>query len=505
MFTDLLSDFGLRPVTLADRPAMDRFFQSLHSPLSDYTFSQLFTWRNSLRIAWNVIENHLCVFANGSGDLTLLLPPIGDTGSDRALARAAEIMDQYNAVHACREKSRIEYVSEELLARFDHSKLNVTPQGKDYLYDVNRMIDLAGGDLASKRQAKNRFMRNYRHRVEPYDVSHHFGPCRDLLNCWKERQDTAHAADSTSSAIKRTKESLATQLTLEHAAELGLQGLVVYAADQQGSPSEETIKAFTFGEPLGADQSSIVIEKTDLGCKGLPQFIYSEFCRTVWAHRPLVNAGDDWGLESLAWTKSSYRPVKLLNKFAMSSPVRVAVATGNSSTAPAAPTEPKLSTPPAESIVIRPVRREDLPAISNLERGCFTMYNLNARQLQYLCQRPSAVFLVAEVDGKIVGEGIALVRHHKHSVSGRAYSLAVDPAYRGRGIGEKLMREMIEQLRLRNVRRIYLEVEASNASAIKLYQRIGFGKIGSLPDYYGPGKDGTHMMCEAGTAVPVAA
>src|SRR6266446_3024082 len=141
MTTDLLSDFGLRAVSLEDRAVMDGYFRTLAVPLSDYTFSQLFTWRNSLRIAWDVIENHLCVFANGSGDLTLLLPPIGDTGSDRALARAAEIMDQYNSIHACREKSRVEYVSEELLARFDRTKLAaVTPQGTDYLYDVNRMI-----------------------------------------------------------------------------------------------------------------------------------------------------------------------------------------------------------------------------------------------------------------------------------------------------------------------------------------------------------------------------
>jgi ribosomal protein S18 acetylase RimI-like enzyme len=494
MFTDLLSDFGLRPVTLADRPAMDRYFQTLQSPLSDYTFSQLFTWRNSLRIAWKVMENHLCVFANGSGDLTLLLPPIGDTGSDRALSRSAEIMDQYNAVHACREKSRIEYVSEELLARFDHAKLNVTSQGKDYLYDVNRMIDLAGGDLASKRQAKNRFMRNYRHRIERYDFNRHFGACRELLNCWKERQDSAHAADTTSSAIKRTKESLATQLTLEHAAELGLQGLVVYAAEQ-GSDAGETIKAFTFGEALGSDQSSIVIEKTDLECKGLAQFIYSEFCRTAWANRPLVNAGDDWGLESLAWTKSSYRPVKLLQKFSMTSPVRVAVAAGGSSA----------ETIAEHPVIIRPVRREDLPAISALERGCFSVYNLNKRQLHYLQQRQSAVFLVAEVDGKIVGESIALVRHHKHCVSGRAYSLAIDPAFRGRKIGEKLMREMIEQLRLRNVRRIYLEVEATNVAAIGLYRRLGFSNIGTLADYYGEGKHGAHMLYDASAFSPMAA
>src|SRR3712207_8487843 len=41
---------------------------------------------------------------------------------------------------------------------------------------------------------------------------------------------------------------------------------------------------------------------------------------TLFRSRPLVNAGDDWGLESLAWTKSSYRPVQLLKKFAMTPP-----------------------------------------------------------------------------------------------------------------------------------------------------------------------------------------
>jgi ribosomal protein S18 acetylase RimI-like enzyme len=515
MRTDPLSDFGLRPVTLADRPAMERYFHSLREPLSDYTFSQLFTWRNSLRIAWDVIENHLCVFANGSGDLTLLLPPIGDTGSDRALARAAEIMDQYNSIHACREKSRVEYVSEELLARFDRSKLAaVTPQGNDYLYDVKRMIDLAGGDLASKRQAKNRFMRNYAHRVEAYDAARHFDACRELLNSWKERQDCAHAGDDTSSFIKRTKESLATQLSLEHAGDLGLRGLVVYVQDQQGG---EQIKGFTFGEALGGDQSSIVVEKTDLECKGLAQFIFSEFCRTAWADRPLVNAGDDWGLESLAWTKSSYRPVKLLKKFAMTPPVRVLAAVdcrlriANCELEGAAPSllqsaigNPQSAIPQSSPVVIRPARRSDLPSISALEEGCFTAYNLSKRQLGYLQQRQSAVFLVAEQDGRIVGEGIALVRHHKQSVSGRVYSLAVDPASRGQRIGERLMREMVDQLRHRAVRRIYLEVEASNGAAIHLYERLGFGSIGTLPDYYGEGKAGVHMMCEAEAAAVAA-
>jgi ribosomal-protein-alanine acetyltransferase len=345
-------------------------------------------------------------------------------------------------------------------------------------------------------------MRNYKHRVETYEAAKHFHACLGLLDSWKQRQDDAHAGDDTSSFIKRTKESLATQLSLEHAGDLGLRGLVVYVEDEQG---RESIKGFTFGEALGADQSSIVVEKTDLECKGLAQFIFSEFCRTTWADRPLVNAGDDWGLETLAWTKSSYRPVKLLKKYALTPPAVVAAPVNcrlpiadcglNKEESAAVAVEAAVGETRSE-IVIRQARRADLDAISALEQGCFNTYNLSRRQLQYLQQRQTTVFLVAEQGEKVVGEGIALVRHHRSCISGRVYSLAVDPGSRGQGIGEKLMREMIEQLRQRDVRRVYLEVEASNTGAIHLYERLGFASIGKLPDYYGEGRPGLHMMLE---------
>src|SRR6478672_10655346 len=111
---DPLSDWGLRPVELADKPVLDECFATLAEPLSDYTFSQLYTWRNSLRILWKMIRGHLCVFANGTGDLTLLMPPIGDTGSDGALAEAFELMNSYNARRGVLDRSRVEYVSAEL-------------------------------------------------------------------------------------------------------------------------------------------------------------------------------------------------------------------------------------------------------------------------------------------------------------------------------------------------------------------------------------------------------
>ena len=136
-------------MTLADRGVFDSYFATLAEPISDYTFSQFYTWRNSLRILWKEIGGNLCVFANGAGDLTLLAPPIGDEARGaRALDEACEMMDEYNAAKGVVERSRVEYVSEELMRRIVRPGVEVRPLGMDYVYDVRRMIDLAGGDLA---------------------------------------------------------------------------------------------------------------------------------------------------------------------------------------------------------------------------------------------------------------------------------------------------------------------------------------------------------------------
>jgi ribosomal protein S18 acetylase RimI-like enzyme len=487
---DPFPGYGLQPVLLADQDAFRPYFSLLREPLSDYTFSQIYAWRNSLHIVWKIIADHLCVFANGTGDLTLLIPPIGETNSDTALKQAFELMDTYNAAQGVPERTRVEYASDELLARLDRSRLDVAPMGTDYVYDVRRMIDLAGGDLSSKRQAKNRFMRLYSYRVEAYHPAKHLQGCLALLDGWRVHQDAQHLEEPNANCIKRQKETIATELALRSAGELGFKGMVVYAGAERepsgsaaGSSkrSEEALKAFTFGEYLGDDSSSIVIEKTDLETKGLAQFIFSEFCRQSWADRPLTNVGDDWGLESLAWTKMSYRPVKLLQKYTLGKIKPVAV-----------PVECDLSAP-----YIRPAVKEDLTATVDLEKACFSSdLSLKKRQLQYLQQRKSAVFLVAEEAGKVVGEGIALVRRSRGKVSGRIYSLAVDANHRRKQIGGRLLKSMIDELTTRGVQRIYLEVEQTNEKALSLYHRNGFRSIGKLPNYYGPGYDGIHMMLD---------
>ena len=161
------------------------------------------------------MDGHLCVFANGSGDLTLLLPPIGDTGGDRcARRRPFEMMDEYNAAHGVpaphARRVRQRGAAGPLRPAPGSSS---QPMGADYIYDIDRMIDLAGGDLASKRQAKNRFLRLYEHRVEPYSADRSSAglpmPC---WTKWKIHQDAQHLEEPDIQFAQADKESIATGL-----------------------------------------------------------------------------------------------------------------------------------------------------------------------------------------------------------------------------------------------------------------------------------------------------
>jgi [ribosomal protein S18]-alanine N-acetyltransferase len=61
---------------------------------------------------------------------------------------------------------------------------------------------------------------------------------------------------------------------------------------------------------------------------------------------------------------------------------------------------------------------------------------------------------------------------------------AVDPAWRSRGVGQRLMDRAVDGARGRGARRMFLEVRASNEAALSLYRSFGFRPDGRRPGYY---------------------
>lgn len=322
---------GLVPLRLSDRPLLHEIFSRQADPISDYSFACTFIWSASLKIYWKQIHRHLCIFANGTGDLTLLSPPLPEPGADldglsRCLLECFAIMDGYNDRYSNRSHSRIEYVSEAALARMRVSPgfaLDAAPMSADYVYDMARMIDLAGGPLQSKRSARARFMRRFPdHRTEPLRPEHR-PACVALLLRWQKRveekfADEPQGTESTHPSVLRRREVAACEFALDSMDALGLKGLALLVGSE--------LVGFTLGEALTSRQASVLIEKTHPDFVGAPQYIFAEFCRQCWADSLECNAGDDCGMPSLQFTKETYRPIRRLNKYCVARPVSAAFA-----------------------------------------------------------------------------------------------------------------------------------------------------------------------------------
>jgi ribosomal protein S18 acetylase RimI-like enzyme len=66
----------------------------------------------------------------------------------------------------------------------------------------------------------------------------------------------------------------------------------------------------------------------------------------------------------------------------------------------------------------------------------------------------------------------------------------VDPNHRGRGIGTKLLRYIIDAVRKLGIRKLYVDTSSdeSYAAAVTMYKRFGFHEEGKLLDYYDNGE-----------------
>ena len=66
-------------------------------------------------------------------------------------------------------------------------------------------------------------------------------------------------------------------------------------------------------------------------------------------------------------------------------------------------------------------------------------------------------------------------------------TIATDPAYRRHGHASALLRELLVELRKRNVVRLYLEVGENNGPALSLYQGFGLESVARRKGYYEAG------------------
>lgn len=148
------------------------------------------------------------------------------------------------------------------------------------------------------------------------------------------------------------------------------------------------------------------------------------------------------------------------------------------------------------SVVLRPATVNDVPGIWTIEQLAFPQpaERFLPRKVRYLIESPRATVLVAELEGDVCGWAAGFAWTRSPRPWGRIFALAVNPRVHGQKLGERLLRQLMDELRAAGAQRFVLEVRPDNAAAIRLYERVGFTGCVLLPSYYAPGLDARRMV-----------
>jgi ribosomal-protein-alanine acetyltransferase len=140
---------------------------------------------------------------------------------------------------------------------------------------------------------------------------------------------------------------------------------------------------------------------------------------------------------------------------------------------------------------IRLATEFDLADLFRLEEVAFETDRFTKDQIDYLLTRSRATTFVLDEGSKMAGAACLLWRKERNLA--RLYNLAVDPAFRGKGYGDRLLRQCELEAARRQCDRITLEVRQDNESAIRFYEKHGYEGIRNLPDYYSDRMAGLKM------------
>lgn len=131
-------------------------------------------------------------------------------------------------------------------------------------------------------------------------------------------------------------------------------------------------------------------------------------------------------------------------------------------------------------LIVRKGVAEDAAAVAELEQLCFAVPWSRESIIRDLTENELAEYIVAELDGRIVGYvGLWVVVDEGH-----INNVAVSPAFRRRHIAAALIEAVLRFAENAGVKGFTLEVRTGNEPARRLYEKFGFQQAGVRKGYY---------------------
>jgi hypothetical protein len=283
-------------LSLSDKPLFDVAFTQFPPVISEFTFTNLFIWRQQYRVKMTRIDGFLC-FLSDQGENSFFFPAMGEGNVVECYRVLLQDLKERGAPPKIARVPEgmvlpIDWTTAGMVAELDRNQC-------DYVYLVNDLARLEGRKYHRKRNHIKQFKGKYTH--EYVALTPEWIPeCLRLQNDWC---DLRHCDDVPGLA----NEFVAIKEAFAHFETLKVTGGAILI--------DGKLEAFTFGEPLNQDTVVIHIEKANPAFDGLYPMINQTFLEHHWAAYTYVNREQDLGEEGLRKAKESYFPHHLVNKY----------------------------------------------------------------------------------------------------------------------------------------------------------------------------------------------
>lgn len=134
---------------------------------------------------------------------------------------------------------------------------------------------------------------------------------------------------------------------------------------------------------------------------------------------------------------------------------------------------------------IRKWKYKDILRISELEKECFPQEPWSFRMLASSFESENFCGTLVEEGGEIIGYGGIAFAVDTADIA----NVAVTEEYRRGGVGSAVLESLVEEAKMRGIKKVFLEVRVSNVAAMSLYLRHGFAGVYARTRYYPDGED----------------
>ena len=298
-----MDKINLQKLNCTDKATFDKFFSSRYCENAEYTFTNLFMWREMCDIRWAVEDEVLYIFSMDEKIFSSWQPIGAQEKMQDAITKILRLADEIKGDKEFKFVVVEKGFADEL-EKYPHAKFNVTAERDnfDYVYLAQDLINLSGRKFHGKKNHLNAFKKEYPD-AKYLPITEDIIPqCREELNIWSETHKRANPDDPFI-----VYEQAAIHEIFDHFDKFKLKGGAILL--------DNKVVAFTFGEKLNSDTAVIHVEKADPTIRGIYTAINQNFVEHEWSDMIYINREEDMGIDGLRQAKESYRPIKLIEKF----------------------------------------------------------------------------------------------------------------------------------------------------------------------------------------------